>query len=265
MLQFTDTHCHLNLDSFNEDLGDVIRRAGEQNLYRIMIPGIDLEICRSAIQFSEIFDQCYAAVGIHPNDATLWDESTLPELRKLAAHPKVRAIGEIGLDYYRDRAPADRQRAILRDQLDLAAEVNLPVIIHIREAMRDAYEILFAWQEHLAAEGHPLATLPGVLHSFPGTFEDAKPALDHHFMIGISGPVTFKKAVEKHDLAANLPLDAILLETDAPFMTPKPHRGKRNEPAYIPYIAEKIADLRETTIDEIAAHTALNAQRFFRW
>lgn len=266
MLTFTDTHCHLNYHSFEEDLAEVIQHALNLGLNRIMIPGIDLPACQKAVELAEQHPNCFAAVGIHPNDAGTWNEDTIPTLKSLArSSTKVLAIGEIGLDYYRDWATPEQQKSIFHEQLALAKELELPVIIHIREAMEETTKILFSWQEELAVENHPLAERPGVLHAFPGSLEEAMQGIQHHFRIGVGGPVTFKNAKPRQAIVKELPLNSIVLETDAPFLTPHPHRGKRNEPGYIPLIAQKIAELKDIALEEVSKITTENAKQLFQW
>jgi TatD DNase family protein len=183
----------------------------------------------------------------------------------MAQHPKVAAIGEIGLDYFRDRAPRPVQREVFHAQLELAAEKNLPVVIHNREAMEDVWAELSAWLADLAREKSPLASRPGVLHSYDGTIDQARLAVEKGFFIGISGPVTFKNAPERQQVAAGLPLDHLLIETDAPYLTPHPYRGQRNEPAYVAYVAEKLASLHQQTPEGVAQITCDNADKLFDW
>lgn len=266
MTTLTDTHCHLNYHSFDDDLSAVVERASENGLTRIMIPGIDVAACRKAVEIAIRFSNCYAAVGIHPNDANTWNAGTIGELRALANQSKkVLAIGEIGLDYYRDRSSPDLQKTILREQLALARELNLPIIVHIRETMEDSFNILFEWHSQLVEEKHPLALHPGVFHAFPGTWEEGSQAIKHNFMIGVGGPVTFKNANDRRALVKELPLESLLLETDAPFLTPHPYRGKRNEPAYIPLIAKKIAEVKEISLEDLSKITTKNAKQLFQW
>jgi TatD DNase family protein len=185
----------------------------------------------------------------------------------------VRAIGEIGLDYYWDAAPHELQQRLLGNQLDLAVELNLPVVIHFREKAGDStgncasdlMRILKEWGMDLKREKSPLAERPGVLHSFSGTLAMAQSAMDLGFYIGVAGPITFEKSRRRQELVAALPLDRILIETDSPFQTPHPHRGKRNEPAYIHLIADKIALVRSCTTGQVATATSENARRLFAW
>jgi TatD DNase family protein len=261
----TDTHCHLNLDTFQDDLEALLERAWERGLRRILIPGIDVENSRSAVALAERHPNLYAAVGVHPGDASTWNDDTRLILADLASHPKVVAIGEIGLDFYRNRSPRPVQQSVFQEQLELAAELNLPVIIHNREALEETWSILVEWQEHLIEQGSPLADRPGVLHSYDGGLPEAQRAAEKHFFIGISGPVTFKNAQEKHAVAAGLPLEQTLIETDAPFLTPHPHRGRRNEPAYVALVAEKIAELHGQPVESVIQATWDNANHLFHW
>lgn len=267
-----DTHCHLNFESFDQDRAAVLERAAQAGVGRVLNPGIDLETSRAAVELAEAHPAVYAAVGVHPNDGSTWDATTLDELRRLAGHPKAAAIGEIGLDYYWERTEHSVQRKVFVEQLGLAAELGLPVVIHVRDAnpddrraMRDALDILTEWQTSLSARGVDLAERPGVLHSFSGDVDDALRAATHKFWIGVTGPVTFKKAEILRQVVAEAPVDRLLIETDAPFLTPHPHRGERNEPAYVRFIAEKIAAVRNLELDHLVQITTESAERLFRW
>lgn len=260
-----DTHCHLDFDLFTPDREAVIARARQAGVDRILNPGIDLESSRAALELAEKYDIVYAAVGVHPNESTTWDGDTLRTLRELASHPKVVAIGEIGLDYYRDRAPRDLQQKVFQEQLMLAAELSLPVVIHNRQASDDVMEILKEWQVELMGANVLLAEHPGVLHSFSASEQAAHEAIGLNFYIGITGPVTFKNAPDLQQLVAHIPLDRLLIETDAPFLTPHPHRGERNEPAYVRFVAEKIAELHNLPVEMVSNSTSINAGRLFHW
>jgi TatD DNase family protein len=267
-----DTHCHLYFEDFDEDREAVILRAVESGVERIVAPGIDLSTSQAAIDLASQYEQVFAAVGVHPNDALTWEENTIAELRELAGQPGVAAIGEIGLDYYRDRAPLDIQKRAFRDQLLLAEELELPVIVHTRNkseadrrAIMDVLSLLEEWQTGLVATNPFLAERPGVLHSFSGNVSEAEKARQLNFLIGITGPVTFRNAPGLQRVVESLPLESILVETDAPFLTPQPHRGKRNEPGYVYYVAEKIAQLRDLPFDIVADITSSNAGRLFNW
>lgn len=261
----TDTHCHLDFNSFDQDRDQVISRAQNDGLTRLLNPGITVESSRAAIDLAEKYSEVYAAVGVHPNDGLSWDKDSKAILRDLASQPKVVAIGEIGLDYYRDRTRHDLQIWIFQEQLNLAAELNLPVVVHCRQAMEDVKAILSEWQNGLVRSQSPLAGHPGVLHSFSGDEKDAEQFRKINFLVGITGPVTFQNAIELQDLVIRLPLTDLLIETDAPFLTPHPFRGKRNEPARVKLVAEKIAELQQEAYNTVAEITASNAAQLFGW
>jgi TatD DNase family protein len=271
----TDTHCHLDFHTFDEDRPAVIERARAAGVERILLPALDLESSRSVIGLADAHADLYAAVGFHPTDLEKFSEEAFAEVKQLAGHPRVLAIGEIGIDYYWVKeAPKRRfQQEALRRQLAFAQSVEKPVVIHMREendawsgdASTDLLEILREWHHMLEAEGHPLRVKPGVLHSFNGNLETAQQAIEMDFYIGVTGPVTYKNAEEKRRIIGQLPLERLLIETDAPFLTPVPHRGKRNEPAFVAYIADKIAEIHMTTREQVAEITAANAARLFGW
>jgi TatD DNase family protein len=262
---FVDTHCHLNFNSFDVDLDQVLDRAWQAGVRRILMPGIDLATSRRVVELSEQYPWLFAAVGVHPNDALAWDDQTLEELRTLAHHPNVLAIGEIGLDFYRDKAPRDVQMSVFSKQLKLASETDKPVIIHSRKSLAEVWSLLKEWQQQLIHQRSPLSGRCGVLHSYEGDLDTAMQALAVGFSIGISGPVTFKNAPDRQKLVAALPLDSLLLETDAPFLAPQPVRGRRNEPAYIPHIAAKIAELHAQSLAAVAQVTTRNSERLLGW
>ncbi len=271
----TDTHCHLDFHKFDEDRAAVLQRAIAVRVKRILIPALDLESSLSVIKLAESHPNLYAAVGFHPTDLEAFSEKTLDEVKSLVEHPKVVAIGEIGIDYYWVKEEQKRtfQREVLKKQLAFARSVNKPVIIHMREendawfgqASVDLLEILSEWHQTLNAENHPLAEKPGVLHSYNGNLETAQTALGLNFYIGVTGPVTYKNAEEKRQIIRQLPLERLLIETDAPFLAPVPQRGKRNEPAFVAYIADKITEIHMTTREQVAAITTENAERLFGW
>lgn len=261
----TDTHCHLDFDRFDKDRDQIIARARDVGITRILNPGITVESSRSAVELAEKYPEVYAAVGVHPNDGLSWTKDAIAILRDLAAHPKVLAIGEIGLDYFRDRTPQDLQKQIFLEQLDLAAELDLPVVVHCRDAMMDTLGILSEWQNGLEKSQSNLAKNPGVLHSFSGNENDAEQIRISSFMIGITGPVTFQNAVALQELVIRLPLTSILIETDAPFLTPHPYRGKRNEPGRVKLVAEKIAELHQEAYNTVTKITTANAAQLFGW
>ncbi|MBE9475141.1 MAG: TatD family hydrolase [Chloroflexi bacterium] len=260
-----DTHCHLDFNSFDKDRDQVIARAREAGVERLLNPGINLESSTVAVKLSEKYPEVYAAVGFHPNDGLSWESDSVSQLRKLATHKKVVAIGEIGLDFYRDRTPRELQVQIFKEQLNLAAELNLPVVIHSRKAMAEVLEIFEEWRGNLDRSQSRMADYPGVLHSFSGDVQLADRTRALNFFIGITGPVTFRNAGDLQDLVIRLPLQELLIETDAPFLSPHPHRGKRNEPAKVKLVAEKIAELHQEAYNIVAEITTANAARLYGW
>ena len=271
-MNLTDTHCHLDYNKFDSDRAEVIQRANDSGLIRLLVPGLDHRSSSEAVRLAESNPSVYAAIGFHPTDLEEFSEKTFDEVKKLASHPKVVAVGEIGIDYYWVKENDKRafQREILKRQLQFAKEINKPVIIHMREendawfgeAAVDVLKILNEWQCSLKGT---LAERPGVLHSFNGNLETAHKALALNFYLGVTGPVTYKNAQKNRELVAQLPLDKLLIETDSPFLSPVPHRGKRNEPAYVRHIADKIAEIHLKSPAEIADITTANAARLFAW
>lgn len=265
IIQLVDTHCHLDFNVFNNDRDEILADARAKGVHWILNPAIDVRTSQAIVDQVAKLEHVFAAVGVHPNDATTWNSESIYTLTQLAHHPKVVAIGEIGLDYYRDRAPKDLQRSVFLSQLELAQKMGLPVIIHTRHSISDTLSILTDWVTSLKVYNQPLAAHPGVLHSFSGNQQDAQRAIELGFCIGITGPVTFKNAQDLQKLVTALPIESILVETDAPFLSPHPHRGKRNQPGWVGLIAEKIAELQKITIEETAIITTANAQRLFAW
>jgi len=263
-MNLVDTHCHLDFGHYDKDREIVIERAWARGLTRILVPGVDIPTSQAAIQLAESHSNIYAAVGVHPNSTNSWDKWSLDALEILAAHPKVVAIGEIGLDYYRDKAPRELQREVFLAQLKLARRLDLPVVIHIRNAdpgnRACISDVINCLSSHESKLGHP-----GVVHSYSGNLDEAGYLLSLGFYIGITGPVTFKTASALRTLVASLPLERLLIETDGPFLTPHPQRGKRNEPAYVHYIADKLAEVLNLPLNTIADITSENAARLFCW
>jgi len=256
-MDLIDTHCHLDMPQFDADRTAVIEQAAAAGVSQIVVPAIDLDNMTAVTDLAQTHAGVFAAVGIHPNSCADWTDDWLTAVRAAAARPKVVAIGEIGLDYYWDDAPHAVQHEALARQLDLAAELNLPVIIHNRDANADVIRLLAA--SPLAGRANP-----GVLHSFSGDWAMAQAALDMGFYLGFTGPVTFKKADDLREIARKTPLDRILIETDAPYLTPQPFRGKRNQPAYVAYVAERLAAEKGVETAVFAQHTTANARRLFR-
>jgi TatD DNase family protein len=247
-----DSHAHLDFPEFDPDREAVIARARAVGMVAILNVGADLESSRVSVALAEQYDFIYAAVGVHPHDARTLTPSGLEELHALARHPKVVAVGEIGLDYYRDLSPRPVQRQAFADQLALAAELGLPVVIHSRDALDDTLAILRGWAGN------------GVLHSYSGGPERLEEVLAMGFSVGISGPVTFPNAHRLRTVAATVPLDRLLIETDCPYLTPEPYRGRRNEPAYVWYVAGAVARARGMPAEEVARVAAENAARLFQ-
>lgn len=250
-----DTHAHLNAEQFDTDLKEVIARAKAEEVERIVVVGFDKPTITRAMELIEEYDFIYAAIGWHPVDAIDMTEEDLSWIKELSSHEKVVAIGEMGLDYHWDKSPKDVQKEVFRKQIALAKEVNLPIIIHNRDATEDVVTIL---KEEGAEE------VGGIMHCFAGSAEVARQCMDMNFYISFGGPVTFKNAKKPKEVAKEIPNDRLLIETDCPFLTPHPFRGKRNEPSYVKYVAEQLAELKGLTYEEIASITTENAKRLFR-
>lgn len=252
---FIDTHVHLNADQYDEDLQEVIDRALESNVTKMIVIGFDRKTIKRAIALADQYDFIYAVVGWHPVDAIDCTEEDLRWIEKLAAHEKVVGIGETGLDYHWDKSPKDIQQEVFRKQIQLAKKVKLPIIIHNREATEDVLRIL---KEEGAEE------VGGVMHCFGGSVETAQQSIAMNFMISLGGPVTFKNAKKPKEVAEAISLEHLLIETDAPYLAPHPYRGKRNEPSYVPLVAEEIARLKGISVEEVANATTKNAEQFFK-
>jgi TatD DNase family protein len=251
-----DTHCHLDFEQFDLDRDAVINRAAEVGVKQIIIPAIDLRSCRKVLALADQYDSIFAAIGVHPNSSAGWQDEWIEQIKEMAQHPKVVAIGEIGLDYYRNHSPNSVQRHALNAQLHLATELDLPVIIHNRQADEDVLSML---ADHTTVRGDR----PGVLHSFLTNWESAEMALDLGFFLGFTGPVTYKKSVELREVVSRVPHDRVLVETDAPFLTPQLYRGKRNEPAYVKIVVDQIATIWGDPYEQVATQTTTNAIHLF--
>ncbi|RKQ13845.1 TatD family hydrolase [Ureibacillus endophyticus] len=251
---FIDTHVHLNADQYEEDLQQVIDRALAAKVEKMVVVGFDRKTIEKAMNLAETYDFIYAVIGWHPVDAIDCTEEDLQWIEQLAAHKKVVAIGETGLDYYWDKSPKEVQQELFRKQIHLAQKLNLPIVIHNRDATGDVVKILR--EENAAFVG-------GVMHCFSGSVETARECIAMNFMISLGGPVTFKNARLPKEVAKEIPLEYLMIETDAPYLAPHPYRGKRNEPSYVPLVAEEIARQKELTVEEVAQATTSNAVRFF--
>ena len=251
-----DSHCHLDDPQFNNDREAVLKRAEAEGVTYFVTIGCDLVTSQRAVSLAQQHPVIYSSIGVHPHEVKDITPATYDELRTLAKQPKVVAYGEIGLDYYYNFSPPEIQRQRFREQIALARELRLPIIVHSRDAKEDTFAIL---REEKAGE------LGGVFHCFTGDLEMAKTALDLGLFLSFSGIVTFPKAIELQRVAQEAPLDRMLIETDSPYLSPHPYRGKRNEPAHVQYVARKIAELRPPlTFEEIADVTRENAKRLFR-
>ncbi|SDN57330.1 TatD DNase family protein [Fictibacillus solisalsi] len=250
-----DTHAHLNAIQFEEDLEDVIQRALDEGISHIVVVGFDQPTIKGALKLADTYDFIYAAVGWHPVDAVDMTPEDLQWIEKLADHPKVVAIGEMGLDYHWDKSPKDVQQRVFRQQIQLAKKVKLPIIIHNREATQDVVDIL---REEGAEE------VGGIMHCYSGSLEVAKECIEMNFYISFGGPVTFKNAKKPKEVAKEIPIDRLLIETDCPYLSPHPLRGKRNEPSYVKYVAEAIAELREMPLEDLVKKTTENAKRLYQ-
>ncbi len=249
-----DTHTHLNAYQFADDLPEVIDRALKEGVSRMVVVGFDRPTIEIAMDLIEKYDFLYASIGWHPVDAIDMKDEDLDWIEELAKHPKVVAIGETGLDYHWDKSPKDIQKEVFRKQIRLAKKLQLPLVIHNREATADVVEIL---KEENAAE------VGGIMHCFSGSPETALECVKMNFYISLGGPVTFKNAKKPKEVANAVPLDRLLIETDCPYLAPHPYRGKRNEPAYVKLVAEEIAALKGLSFEEVAKATTENAERLF--
>ncbi|HEY4554004.1 MAG TPA: TatD family hydrolase [Bacillaceae bacterium] len=249
-----DTHVHLNDAQFEEDLEEVIRRAQSAGVKNMTVVGFDRKTIERALELVEEYDFLYASVGWHPVDAIDMKEEDLVWIEELAAHPKVVALGEMGLDYHWDKSPKDIQQEVFRKQIRLAKKLKMPIIIHNRDAAQDIVNIL---REEEASE------VGGIMHCFSGSVEIAKECMEMNFYISLGGPVTFKNAKKPKEVAQEVPMDRLLIETDCPYLAPHPNRGKRNEPAYVRLVAEQIAELKGISLEELAEATTRNAKKVF--
>lgn len=249
-----DTHVHLNAHQYNDDLEEVIVRARENGLEKMVVIGCDRPSIERTMELIEEYDDIYGVIGWHPVDAIDCTDEDLKWIEELSAHKKIVGIGETGLDYHWDKSPKDVQKKLFRKQLALAKRVGLPIIIHNRESTEDCVEIL---KEENAEE------IGGIMHAFSADKKTADEIIAMNFYVSLGGPVTFKNAQLPKDIAVHVPLDRLLIETDAPYLTPHPFRGKRNEPAHVKLVAEKIAELRGMSYEELAAATTENAKKLY--
>lgn len=250
-----ETHAHLNAKEFDEDRAEVIARARENGVDTIVNIGFNAETIPTCMELADNYDFIYAVVGWHPQDAKDMTDEHLEWIAELSQHPKVVGLGEMGLDYYWDTSPRDVQAEVFRKQIRLARKLDMPIIIHNRDAHQDVISIL---KEEKAAD------VGGIMHCFSGSWETAKLALDMNFYISFGGPLTFKNAKQPKEVATKVPLDRLLIETDCPYLTPHPFRGKRNESGYVRYVCEEMANLHGLSYEDMAKITSENARRLFR-
>lgn len=253
-IRLIDSHTHLDMPQLRKDIKRVIERAHASGVAAMVTVGISLESSRSALEIAEKYSGIYCTVGLHPHGAHELSEDEIVSFKEIARNEKVVAWGEIGLDYYRDRAPRELQRLCFRLQINLARETGLPVVIHDRDAHEDTIRIL---KEESAQE------VGGVFHCFSGDWDFAKRCLDMGFCISIPGTVTYSNAGQQRDVVRKCPPERLLVETDAPFLTPMPYRGKRNEPAYVVFTARKIAELKNVSLEEMSERLTKNTARLF--
>ena len=250
---YFDTHAHYDSGQFNADREALLASMPGHGVELILNPGCDLPSSRQAVALAEQFPHVYAAVGVHPSDCDSWTDEVAEELLKLTAHPRVKAIGEVGLDYYwKDNAPPERQKDVFIRQLELARQTGLPVIVHNREAHKDTLDIVRQFSD-----------VPGVYHCYSGGIEDAKVLVDMGWMLSFTGVITFKNARKALEVIQWLPADRIMIETDSPYLTPEPFRGKRNHSDYVHFVSEKIAEIKGIPPEEAARITLENGKRFF--
>ncbi|OGI17081.1 MAG: hydrolase TatD [Candidatus Melainabacteria bacterium RIFOXYA12_FULL_32_12] len=249
-----DTHAHMDFDVYQDNLDEILENARSIGVGKIIVPGVTIKDIPRIIELIEKYDYLYGAVSQHPSDVKDWDENCYNKLKKYAQHPKIVAIGETGLDYYWDKTHIDLQKHVFKEHIKLAKELNLPLIIHNRDAHADTLEILKETQSEKVG---------GVMHCFSGSAEFAIECIKAGFYIALGGPVTFKNAKKPKEVAKAVPLEKLLLETDSPFLSPHPYRGERNDPSKIKLVAEEIAKIKEIPLEEVAYATTQNAKKLF--
>ncbi len=250
---FADTHSHIYFDNYSKDRDKLISNFDNDELDLVMSIGINLETTKKSIELAEKHNKIYAVAGFHPSESASLNNETMDTLKKFCEHKKVKAIGEIGLDYYRNYQPVEVQKKAFAQQLELASELNMPVVIHDRDAHNDVYDYLKAFK----------GKVKGIMHSFSGDYEFARKMIDLDYYISITGVVTFKKAETLKDVVKKVPLEVLLSETDCPFLTPEPYRGKRNQPAYVKYVVKRIAQITGIDEDFVTDTLLENAKKVF--
>ncbi len=249
-MKLVDTHAHIYDEKFRGDFDEIMDRINKELDFVVSI-GYDMESSEKSTALSEKYEKIYSVIGFHPTEIKKYNSEAEKKLEELAKNPKVKAIGEIGLDYYWMEDPKEKQKEIFRLQMELARRVKLPVVIHTRDAMEDTVDILEEYKD-----------LGGIMHCYPGSYETAKKLMDRYYF-GIGGVVTFKNNKVTKETVKKLPLERIVIETDCPYLTPEPFRGKRNEPVYVKYVAEKIAEIKEISLEEVIEVTTNNAKMIY--
>lgn len=251
---FIDTHSHIDFEDFQDNFDELLQKCTDAGIEKIVIPGVEPDGYEKIIALIEKYDNLYGAVGIHPSEAKKMNDEAFNLTKKFVLHPKIVAIGEVGLDYYWDKSFCDLQKEVFKKQIELAIEFKKPLLIHDREAHKDTFDLLTSYD---------LSNVPVIMHCFSGSPEFALECVKKGFYIAFGGVVTFKNAIKAKDVAKIVPLDKIVLETDAPYLTPHPFRGKLNAPYYIPLVAQEIANLKGITQEEVARVTTSNANQIF--
>lgn len=249
-IRLIDSHCHIDNERFDEDRDEVLERIKENLEFAVNI-GYDLKSSKKSIELSEKYDFIYAVVGVHPTDITGYDDELEKRIEELAGNPKVLAIGEIGLDYHWMTEPKEKQQEIFRKQIEIARRVGKPIVVHTREATRDTLDILKEYPD-----------VRGILHCYPGSFESAEEIMDNYYF-GVGGVLTFKNSKKLKETVEKLPMDRIIVETDCPYLTPEPYRGKRNEPIYVEYVAQKIAEIKGISYEEVVRISNENTKKAY--
>ena len=255
-MRLIDTHAHLDFDDYNKDRKEVLNRARETGVEKIVNIGADLEGSQRTVKLAEKYDYVYGTVGIHPHEADTVNQESLAEIIKLAASPKVKAIGECGLDFYYDNSPREIQKEAFKKQLNLALEIELPVVVHSRKAAAETLKILDQTADF---------TDNLIFHCYAYGTEKIEEIISRDYYVAFGGLITFNNAQPIRDALKKMPLDRILLETDAPYLTPEPHRGKRNEPAYLEHILKKAAEIKGISLEEMGKITSENAERIYNF
>ena len=254
-MMLIDSHAHLEMSDFKRDLEQVIQREKESGVGYIFTVGTEKNDWKRALEIADSHPSIYAILGVHPHNAKEIDDETYRELKEHCRNGKVKAYGEIGLDFFRNLSPRDIQLKRFREQIGLAKELGLPIVVHDREAHQETLEIL---------KSEKAEECGGIIHCFSGDYEMARACMDMGFYISIPGSITFKNAEGFREIVKRIPLESLLVETDAPFLTPEPFRGKRNEPSYVRYTAQKVADIKKSSFEKVAEVTTDNALRVYR-